>query len=766
MLSKDSLHRDGPVLGRIVGGSDADIQDYPWQVALMTSQGFQFCGGTVIHPEWILTAAHCLGGTIYIRAGVTNRTHTTGQDRLVIAQYGHPDFNGETYENDIALMRLQTPLDLSGPNVKAIPLATAAHAAMGYTDPTEMSTITGWGRTTEGGATSNILQVAQVPITTLEYAQQAYASFGYIVTPDMIPAGYEGGGVDACQGDSGGPLAIRDPRSPVGYILAGATSWGVGCARPGLPGLYARVSYFETWLGNISGLSFDQPTAPFNPSAFTAEAVALNAIDLSWAGNDAGDQVMIIWSETLEFGYPLDGSSYAPGEGVPGGGTVLYVGAANNFSHTGLEAGTIYYYRAFSINQSLEYSIGRNAIETTPCLPIQTPPLTEDFNATTSIPVCWDVVDHIGNGQVWKFGSFSGGLQGTTGNYAYLNSDGYGSGNSQNSDLLSPVMDFSNYSDINLSFHHYFREFSGSSATLQYTIDGGSTWTTIQQWTSTTANPATFIQILTALDGQPAVQFRWKYTGTWGWHWSVDDVAITGTFMEPAGIAVDLKAALEGAATPGGNPLMDDAINEVLPLQQPFNPSLPYYGNPNPVWLYDGAETAESMPSGVVDWVLLELRDAADAAQANTATVVGRQAALLWQDGSITAINGMPPEFDINPVQNLFAVIYHRNHLPVMSAQPLQLQDGTYSWDFTSGPDQAFGGSNAQKLVASGIYALIGGDGDGNGQIQNQDKNAVWNIQSGQAGYLGGDFDLNGQVQNQDKNNIWNPNSGKGTMVP
>jgi secreted trypsin-like serine protease len=250
-LPQGEIHRDGPTLGRIVGGSNAVISDYPWQVALMTSSGFQFCGGSVIHPEWILTAAHCLGGTIYIRAGVTNRTHTTGQDRLVIAQYGHPGFVGSTHVNDIALLKLQTPLNLDGPNVKAIPIVTAAHAELGYTQPGTMARITGWGATSEGGSSTNILQMAQVPITTQEYAQEGYAAWGYTITPDMLPAGYPQGGTDACQGDSGGPIVVADPNSPVGYLLAGETTWGIGCARPNLPGIYARNSHFEEWITNI-----------------------------------------------------------------------------------------------------------------------------------------------------------------------------------------------------------------------------------------------------------------------------------------------------------------------------------------------------------------------------------------------------------------------------------------------------------------------------------------------------------------------------------
>jgi secreted trypsin-like serine protease len=760
----DDAFPTGPTLGRIVGGQNANIQDYPWQVALMTSSGQQFCGGVIIHPEWVITAAHCLGGTIYIRAGVTNRTHTTGQDRLVIAQHGHPNYGGSNHQNDIAMLKLQTPLDLSGPNVKAIPIVTAAHAELGYTEPGVLSKITGWGALYWQGPSSNILQVATVPITTMEYAQTAYP--GVNITPDMLPAGYPEGGVDACQGDSGGPLVVPAADSPLGYRVAGLTTWGQGCAWPGLPGMYARVSHFEQWLSQTSGIVFEQPSGLFNPTQFTAEAASTTQIDLSWNKNADNNNVMLVYSTIGAFGTPQDGTTYSPGQTIPGGGIVLFRGANTTFSHTGLQPATRYYYKAFSYNAANEYSIGTTTNETTLCDILTTLPLTENFNASTSLPVCWEIVDNVGNGQVWQIGTFSGGLTGTTGNYAYLNSDGFGSGNTQNSDLVTPLMDLSNYSNISLTFKHYFRAWSGSSATLQYSINGGQTWNTIQTWTSNTANPATFTQALPALASQASVLIRWKYQGTWGYSWSVDDISLTGTYTPPAAVQVSVKAALEGAVNHAGSPLMNTSINNLLPLNQPYNPSLPYYGNPNPGWLYNGNESVATMPANVVDWVVVELRDAPSATQAVAATAVGRKAGLLRNNGMITNTINEPLSFDIVPQHNLYVVVYHRNHLAVMSAQALSLSAGVYSYDFTNAATKAYGGANAHKQVIPGVWALFGGDGDANGQIQSQDKNDVWESQTGLSGYYPADFDMNGQVQTQDKNNIWEKNSGIGSAVP
>jgi hypothetical protein len=180
-----------------------------------------------------------------------------------------------------------------------------------------------------------------------------------------------------------------------------------------------------------------------------------------------------------------------------------------------------------------------------------------------------------------------------------------------------------------------------------------------------------------------------------------------------------------------------------------------------------------SVPAGVVDWVLVELRDAPSPAQALPTTVIARKAAFLYNDGFIRDIAGDILSFDLTVQNNLYVVVYHRNHLAVMSSGSLPLVGGVYSWNFTQGLDKTFnktmdrsGYLQGQKDLGGGVFGMFGGDGDGNGQIQTQDKNEVWNAQSGLSGYHAGDFDMNSQVQTQDKNNIWNVNSGVASQVP
>ncbi|TVR42599.1 MAG: T9SS C-terminal target domain-containing protein [Bacteroidia bacterium] len=167
-----------------------------------------------------------------------------------------------------------------------------------------------------------------------------------------------------------------------------------------------------------------------------------------------------------------------------------------------------------------------------PCL-ITTLPYSQDFNAAAAIPECWESVINTGD-VAWQVGSFSGGLNGTTGNYAYFF---YQGNQARNADLISQPFDFSNYTGINLAFTHYHVA-SRSSVGLYYSTDGGNNWTTIQTWSNSTGNPASFSQNLSGLAGVPNVIFRWNMNYGGGGppqnsrSWSVDDIVVTGTIAQ------------------------------------------------------------------------------------------------------------------------------------------------------------------------------------------------------------------------------------------
>lgn len=197
-----------------------------------------------------------------------------------------------------------------------------------------------------------------------------------------------------------------------------------------------------------------------------------------------------------------------------------------------------------------------------------------------------------------------------------------------------------------------------------------------------------------------------------------------------------------------------------IPLAQPYS---------GPPWFYFGDEqvTVQPMPD-VVDWVLVELRETSGTfSPAAFDSYISRRSGLLMPDGYIRETDGVSLlQFDTTTTHDMYAVVWHRNHLGIISAQPLVLQRGSYSYDFTTDPDAAYRGLLAQKSLEPGIYGMAGGDGDANGQINNDDKITVWKNQAGSYGYLAGDFNLNGHVSNPDKVDIWQVNGGRGCMVP
>ncbi|MFO8067135.1 MAG: trypsin-like serine protease [Bacteroidales bacterium] len=234
--------------GKIVGGEDADIIDYPWQVSLQVAYGadlYHFCGGTILNEEWVLTASHCLEdfddpGQFRVRVGFTSQSSAEGSVYSVSEMIMHEEYDPDNINNDVALVRLSSQLDFENPKTQPLAIATEEDADNGLTDPGVIAKISGWGALSEGGSSPDILQAAEVPIKALN--ETSYPPS--MITPGMIIAG--GDGIDACQGDSGGPLAVPDGEG--WYKVAGGTSWGVGCGEPGYPGVYARVSYFETWI--------------------------------------------------------------------------------------------------------------------------------------------------------------------------------------------------------------------------------------------------------------------------------------------------------------------------------------------------------------------------------------------------------------------------------------------------------------------------------------------------------------------------------------
>ncbi len=218
---------------------------------------------------------------------------------------------------------------------------------------------------------------------------------------------------------------------------------------------------------------------------------------------------------------------------------------------------------------------------------------------------------------------------------------------------------------------------------------------------------------------------------------------------------VDVKVVLEG---PFNGVYMNTDINSVLPLAQPYN-TIP--------WNYIGNESVVAIPNeNIVDWVFVELRETiGSASDAVDSTIISKQAAFLLNDGTVVGLDGESSlVFDVRIRDNLYIVVYHRNHLSVLSASPLTKIGDIYHYNFSDAYTKAY--NSGHKHLGGGIYGMIGGDGLANGNVDENDKTIIWKSQSGKQGYKKGDFDLNKQVANPDKNQIWKPNLNSSTQVP
>ena len=258
----ECLSPDKRPVSRIVGGSVAPRDLAPWQVSLQVYRdgGWRHgCGGSLIHPSWVLTAAHCLfDGRRLREARAVSVVHGTqslsggGERRGAEQLIPHERYRGggpASQGNDIALVRLASPLPAS--RFETVQLQSRQlEANFGF--PGACAVVTGWGRAEawepgrdreEVRALPDRLRAVDLPV--LDNARCAERYPGRI-TDGQVCAGYERGTMDSCQGDSGGPLVV--PGGPTGWTQLGIVSFGRGCAQPGAYGVYTRVSHHIDWI--------------------------------------------------------------------------------------------------------------------------------------------------------------------------------------------------------------------------------------------------------------------------------------------------------------------------------------------------------------------------------------------------------------------------------------------------------------------------------------------------------------------------------------
>ncbi|KAI4581647.1 hypothetical protein MJG53_010090 [Ovis ammon polii x Ovis aries] len=282
--TEPSAGEDGSQLVRIVGGRDCAEGECPWQALLVNEENEGFCGGTILSEFYVLTAAHCLHQAKRFTVRVDfalSRDHVpvfkqepftttlrvsdalaradgpvpssgdrnTGQEdgnemvHEVEMSVKHGRFVKETYDFDIAVLRLKTPIQFRQNVAPAcLPEKDWAEATL-MTQKTGI--VSGFGRTHEKGRPSSTLKMLEVPYVDRNACK---LSSSFSITPNMFCAGYDAQPEDACQGDSGGPHVTRFRDT---YFVTGIVSWGEGCARKGKFGVYTKVSNFLKWIDKI-----------------------------------------------------------------------------------------------------------------------------------------------------------------------------------------------------------------------------------------------------------------------------------------------------------------------------------------------------------------------------------------------------------------------------------------------------------------------------------------------------------------------------------
>ncbi len=247
-------------VSKIIGGTDASISDFPWQVYYRS--GTYRCGAIILAPGWVLTAAHCTEDENHFPIPVDNMSITVGTEvpfklnagktYLISEAIKHEAYNSSTFDNDIALLKLKNPIVY--PNANPIKLVSNVDISDGAIAPGVMAWVTGWGLTRASPpVSSTYLQKVQLPIVSNE---QASVVWPLIPSSDLM-AGYLNGNKDACSGDSGGPLVVPVTGE---YKLAGIVSWGNKTCDT--YGAYTRVSDFINWISQKTGIIDYRPAVP------------------------------------------------------------------------------------------------------------------------------------------------------------------------------------------------------------------------------------------------------------------------------------------------------------------------------------------------------------------------------------------------------------------------------------------------------------------------------------------------------------------------
>ncbi|TMW39898.1 hypothetical protein DOY81_015022, partial [Sarcophaga bullata] len=245
---------------KIVGGEASKIGAWPWIALIGYDDGFSAspfkCGGTLVTARHVITAAHCIRRDLaFVRLGehdLSKDTETKHVDIPVVRTEKHPNYNARNGHSDIAILYLERNVqftDLIKPICLPLSEKLRQQSYIGY-----LPFVAGWGKTMEGGNSANVLQELQIPVYSNDLCRERYKQQNRLFTENqfdaaVLCAGVLSGGKDTCQGDSGGPLMAPEKYGTTTiFYLIGVVSYGIGCARPQIPGVYTSTEYFLDWI--------------------------------------------------------------------------------------------------------------------------------------------------------------------------------------------------------------------------------------------------------------------------------------------------------------------------------------------------------------------------------------------------------------------------------------------------------------------------------------------------------------------------------------